>query len=160
MRKNLFKLLTFGFLALSSLSLAYARGGEFATVTIQNNLNVTYQLVDYTQSGNGFFSEEPNEVQSNGGDVTFTGDFYPPSYGSVSTAGFKLQPNNANCDDPRQQSGHCYEAQFTYSTYGSVPKVKLLDNSRPCLGSCRVTYDPNHPGDITVTITSSSKYHE
>ena len=158
MRINLFKLLTLGFLTLSSLSLAYARGGEYATVTIQNNLNVTYLIDDYTKSGNGFFSGQPNEVQSNGGGVTFTGDFYPPSDGTVSTAGFKLHPNNVNCiDGPRQQLGHCYEAQFTYSTYGTVPKVKILDNSRPCLGSCRVTYDSNYPGDITVTITPGSK---
>ncbi len=160
MRINLFKTLSLGFLALSSISVAYARGGEFATVTINNNLNVTYKIFDYTQSGNGFFSGQPNAVQPNGGDVTFTGDFYPSD--SISTAGFKLQdPNNPQCiDNPRLQLGHCYEIHITYSKYGTVPKVKILDNSHPCLSSCSLKYDSAHPYDITVTITPSSKYRE
>ncbi|MBS0350153.1 MAG: hypothetical protein JSR33_03015 [Proteobacteria bacterium] len=157
MRINFFKFLMVGSLALSSLPLAYAEGDQYATVIINNNLNVTYQIVDYTQSGNGFFSGIPTSIQSNETGVAFTGDFYPSS--SPSAASFKLEdPNNTNCiDDRRGQLGHCYQAQFTYSDKGRVPHVQILDNSRPCLRNCSFKYDAHNPNDITVIINTSTK---
>lgn len=154
MRINLFKLLILGFLALSSLPLAYAQS-QFATVIVNNTLDTPYCIVDYTQSGNGFFSTQPNTVPPHE-QVAFTGDFYS----SGSTAGFTLKQdsNNPNCTpDPQQQLGHYYEAHFTYSN-GPIPKVKISDNAGPCLGSCSFAYDSvNNPNDITVTITTSNK---
>ncbi len=154
MQIKLLKLLIVGSLTISSLSLAY--GGEYATVIIQNKLNVSYSLVDYYQTGTGFFSGHPNEIPATEGYAAFTGDFFS----NGDTAGFTLKPlNNPNCvDDPQQKLGLCYDAKFTYSKYAPIPKVEVFEvsgsNSQSCK-SCSFEFDKNNRDDITVTINTS-----
>ncbi len=158
MHKNLFKSLAVGFLALSSLSLAYGQGAEYATVSINNQLDVTYKI-KFKHSGNSFFPESSTIPSDE--DVTITGNFYPDSDPEdLNQAEFTLSadPNNPDCKSNSQQAlGHCYDATFTYSKYLPVPQVDIKDNSQPCTENCTIEYDPSNRNDIKVTINTSNK---
>lgn len=159
MRINLFKSLTVGFLALSSLSLAHAQGPEYATVSINNQLDVTYYM-HFWSYGDSFFPQSTT-VQPDQ-DLTVTGNFYPSSGDGTNGAGFTLttDPNNPYCtaSNSQQLSGHCYVAEFTYSKYEPVPKVEITDNSQPCSANCTIKYNPrSNRNDIFVTINTSNK---
>jgi hypothetical protein len=158
MRKNLFKPLVVGFLALSSLSLAYGQGAEYATVIINNPLNVTYGI-EFEHSGNSFFpGVAPIPPKHDG--VSFTGDFNPDVNPEENGAKFYLSadPNDPYCYLNSQQAlGHCYVATFTYSKYLPVPNVEITDNSQPCTENCTIEYNSSNHNDIKVTINTSNK---
>lgn len=150
MRINLFKWLTLGCLMLSPLSLAYGQE-QYATVTIQNNLDVSYTVFDYSKDNNCFFSTEPSEVPAQSS-VSFTGDLFPGCQ-----IGFKLGPSDdQTCTNTSQQSP-CYQVMLTSPEYGPVPEVKV--NNQPCINTsnCTLEYDPHNRSDIKVTINVSNQ---